>query len=252
MSSTVVQPPAAPEPAALSEGARLIDTFVAPSKTFTDLKRSAMWWAPFLVIAVVGILYAYVVDKKVTFEKVSEYQVQISPKASERLDRLSPDARAHQMHISAVVTRYVSYGFFVLVVLINLLIALVLWVTYKVVANSAVKFKTSLAIVMYAGLPGALKIILAIIMLAVGGNPDSFNIQNPIGTNIGFFLDPANSMFLYSLLSRFDIFAVWTLVLSALGFAYAGNVKKSTSYAIVFGWFFLVTLIGAGLAAATS
>jgi hypothetical protein len=33
-----------PEPAPLSEFERIIDTFIAPSKTFTDLRRSAAWW----------------------------------------------------------------------------------------------------------------------------------------------------------------------------------------------------------------
>ena len=41
-SSTAVAPP-------MSEGARIINTFIAPSKTFTDLRRSAAWWAPFLL-----------------------------------------------------------------------------------------------------------------------------------------------------------------------------------------------------------
>jgi hypothetical protein len=40
------------EPAPLSEGRRLIDTFFAPRKTFTDLRRNASWWAPYLIIAV--------------------------------------------------------------------------------------------------------------------------------------------------------------------------------------------------------
>ncbi len=51
-------PPApAPEPAGLSEGARLIDTFIAPTKTFTDLRRNASWWAPFALMAIVSVLF---------------------------------------------------------------------------------------------------------------------------------------------------------------------------------------------------
>ena len=59
-------------PAPLSEGQRILDTFFAPSQTFTDLRRSASWWAPFLIIAIVGLLFVYVVDQKVGFRKVSE------------------------------------------------------------------------------------------------------------------------------------------------------------------------------------
>jgi hypothetical protein len=34
-------PVSGPEPASLSEGARLVDAFIAPSRTFTDLRRNA-------------------------------------------------------------------------------------------------------------------------------------------------------------------------------------------------------------------
>ena len=34
---------------ALSQGERVIDTFIAPSKTFTDILRSQSWWLPFLI-----------------------------------------------------------------------------------------------------------------------------------------------------------------------------------------------------------
>jgi len=34
----------APETVPLSEGARIVNTFIAPSKTFTDLRRNASWW----------------------------------------------------------------------------------------------------------------------------------------------------------------------------------------------------------------
>ncbi len=54
MADAVAQPDASAAP--LSEIARVIDTFSAPSKTFTDVKRSASWWLPFLIGAVVTIV----------------------------------------------------------------------------------------------------------------------------------------------------------------------------------------------------
>ena len=37
----------------LSEIARVVDTFVAPTATFKDILRSASWWLPFLLMAVI-------------------------------------------------------------------------------------------------------------------------------------------------------------------------------------------------------
>ena len=77
MATTAAVPPQ--EPAPLSEAQRLVNTFVAPSKTFTDLRRSASWWAPFLIITIVSLLFIYVVDQKVGFRKVVENLIQLQP-----------------------------------------------------------------------------------------------------------------------------------------------------------------------------
>ena len=57
---------------ALSQGERVIDTFIAPSKTFTDILRSQSWWLPFLIIIVIGYGFIFAVEKKVGWEQVVE------------------------------------------------------------------------------------------------------------------------------------------------------------------------------------
>jgi len=52
------------ESAPLSEGARIVNTFIAPSKTFTDLRRSAAWWAPFLLMVIVSTFLVYSVGRR--------------------------------------------------------------------------------------------------------------------------------------------------------------------------------------------
>jgi hypothetical protein len=83
-------------------------------------------------------------------------------------------------------------------------------------------------------------------------SPDSFTFQNPVATNPGYFMNPADNVFLYSVASGIDIFMIWTLVLTAIGFTCVSKVKRGTAYAIVFGWWAVFTLLGAGLAAAFS
>src|ERR1700690_1566202 len=92
---------ALPETPALSQVERVVDTFVAPSKTFTDIRRSASWWLPWLLGAIVGIGMVAIVDKKVGMEKVSENRLTLTPKQAAKLDQLPPDQRARQMEIAA-------------------------------------------------------------------------------------------------------------------------------------------------------
>ncbi len=60
MAAAPLPPMSAPTPEpALSEGARIINTFIAPSKTFTDLRRNASWWGPWLLISIFGLIFIY-------------------------------------------------------------------------------------------------------------------------------------------------------------------------------------------------
>src|SRR5271169_2191711 len=129
MSSATATLPSENQP--LSEVERVVDTFVAPSKTFTDIRRSASWWLPWLLGAIVGIGMVAVVDKKVGMEKVSENRLSLTPKQAAKLDQLPPDQRARQMEIAAKFTRYFSYCYSIFYLLLVAVIAAVLMGTFN-------------------------------------------------------------------------------------------------------------------------
>ncbi|HZW81151.1 MAG TPA: hypothetical protein VFF50_11830 [Candidatus Deferrimicrobiaceae bacterium] len=62
------EPVLASEAAPLSEGARIVNTFIAPSKTFGDLRRNASWWGPWLLISIVSLLFVYSMDRQIGFD----------------------------------------------------------------------------------------------------------------------------------------------------------------------------------------
>jgi hypothetical protein len=256
MATAPLPPIPAPVPAAvlapLSEGARIIDTFIAPRKIFTDLRRSAAWWAPFLLMVVVSSAMVYTAGQKIGFRKIMENQMQAQPKTQERLDRLPADQREKQLEQGAKVTQVISYVFPVITLIIWLIIATALFATFKIAAGADVSFKVSLAIVVYAALPLMLKTLLSLISVAAGMSPDSFSFQNPIASNPGYFMSPAGNVFLYSVATGLDIFVIWTLVLTAIGFTCVSKVKSGPAYAIVFGWWAVFTLAGAAIGAAFS
>jgi hypothetical protein len=248
MAAAAVVPPQ--EPAPQSEGQRLINTFFAPSKTFTDLRRNASWWAPFLIMAIVSLLFVYVVDQKVGFRKVVENQIQSQPKQADRIEHMPADQRQKTMQQQVTFTKIFSYAFSVTMLVWFAIVAAVLLATLKFGASADVKYKTLFALVIYASLPGLLKSLLAILSLLAGVSSDAFTFQNPVATNPGYFLDPTASPVLRSLLTSFDIFTIWTLVLAAIGITCISKVKRGTAFAVVFGWFGVLVLIGFGFAAA--
>lgn len=248
--------PPVPEPVAqtapLSEPARLVNTFFAPGKTFTDLRRSASWWAPFLITAIVSLLFVYTVDQKVGFRKVAENQIQSQPKQADRFERMPADQRENAMQTQVKFTKIFSYCFFLFIPIWCAIVAAVLLATLKFGFSAEVKFKTLFALTMYSGLAGLLKSLLAILSLLAGVASDAFSFQNPVATNPGYFLDRAAHPALTSLLTSLDIFTIWTLVLAAIGITCISKVKPGTAFAVVFGWFGVIVLIGVAFAAAFS
>ncbi|HXY16511.1 MAG TPA: YIP1 family protein [Terriglobales bacterium] len=247
MAAAPVLPSPTPEAAPLSEMARIVDVFIAPSKIFTDLRRNASWWAPFLLLCLMSEVFVYTVDQKIGFRKVAENQIQASPKAAERIEQLPAPQREQAMQRQTTFFRNFSYSYPVVILIWNVLVAAILFATFKFAASAEIKFKTALAVVMYASLPLLVKTILATISVAVGASADSFTFQNPVATNPGYFLNPADSHFLYSFATAMDIFMFWTLVVTAIGFSCVSKVKRSTALAIVIGWYLVFALTSAGL-----
>src|SRR5579863_916950 len=245
-------PTPTPEPAPLSQVARIINTFIAPSKTFTDLRRSASWWAPWLLMIVISTIFVYTAGQKIGFRKIMENQMQAQPKAQERLERLPADQRERQMEVGAKFNQGISYAFPLITLIMWLIITTALFMTFKFAAGADVSFKVSFAIVVYSALPLMVKTLLATLSVIAGMSPDSFSFQNPVATNPGYFMNPADNVFLYSLASSLDVFMIWTLALTAIGFTCVSKVKTGTSYAIVFGWWAFFSLAGAAIAGAFS
>jgi len=247
MSTPGIAPAGAPaEATALSQIERVIDTFVAPTKTFTDIRRSAAWWLPWLLSAIAGLAMVSMIDKKVGMEKVAENQVAMSPKASARLEQLPPDQRANQMELSAKITRVVAYIYPLLSLVIVAVMAAVLLGTFKLGLGADVTFWQCYAISMYAFLPGIIKALLVMLTVQISGG-ENFTFQSQLASNLGALFDPNSAHFLWSVASSIDVFNLWILVLTGIGYSCVTRIKRGACMAVVFGWWAVVTLGGAAI-----
>jgi hypothetical protein len=188
-----------------------------------------------------------VADKKIGFEKITENGLAMQPKAAARLDQLSPEQRAKQMDTIVKVSSVTSYLYPVIMIVFLLIVAAVLLATFNYGAGAELSFNQCLGVVMYASLPGIIKAVLAIVAVMVGGG-ESFTFQNPVASNLSALFDPS-SHFLYNIALNIDLFTVWTLLLSGIGFACLTKVKRGASLGIVFGWW-AVWVLGSSAAGA--
>jgi len=244
MSQAAVAVPQRP----LSEVERVVDTFVAPSKTFLDIKRSASWWLPFLLTIIVSIFFCTGVGKQIGWGTIAHQNVEKNHFAADRINSLPKDQQAAIYEKSAQQTKVISYCFPVLGLLFSLLFALVWWASLNFGLGARAKYSQILAVVFYAGLPKLLIYILATVLLFAGVGLDNFDMQNPAGTNIGYYL-PATSPALRVAGSFFDIFGLWALALAILGTAIVTDKKPSQTAIVVVGWWiiglFLLTAVTA-------
>ena len=246
MSSAGTVPPVEQPP--LSEVERVVDTYVAPSKTFTDLRRSASWWVPWILLSIASVALFVVADKKLGMEKVVENQMALSPKQQANLDQLSPDQRAERIQAIAKVNRIIGYVYPVIMLIVIMVMAAVLLGTFKLGFGATnLTFNQAMAISMYASLPGIVKVLVAILALSVGGG-EGFTFQNPVASNLGALVDPSNH-FLYAIATSLDVFTIWTIFLTGLGYACVTKLKRGTAMGVVFTWWAVVVLAGAGFAA---
>ena len=251
MAAAPVLPPSpvpAPEPAPLSQGARVINTFIAPSKTFTDLRRNASWWAPWLLISVVSIAFVWSMAKQVGFEQISKNQIAHSSRA-DQFDKLPPDQQARRLQISSKIIAFFAYGSPFLLLLYCLIGTLALWLTFKLAFGAETTFGQAYSITMYAWLPGIIGAILGTISLFAGVNPEGFDINNPVGTNLAYYLDPETTgKFLRGMASSIDVLSIWTVVLVGIGYACTSKVKRSTAIIVVAVWYVVFKLAASALA----
>jgi hypothetical protein len=231
----------------LTEVERVVDTFVAPSKTFTDIRRNASWWVPWLLMSIFGLAMVFVVDKKLGMDTAYENQLRLSPKQMEKVDQLPPDQKANQMRIGAKITSYFAYGSPALTIIFIGVIAGVLMATFNFGFGAEVKFAQAMAISMYAFLPTILKSLIAIAVITAGG-AEGFTFQNSVASNLGGLVDPTSSHFLYSILTSVDVFTIWTLILTGIGYSCVTRVKRGTCMAVIFGWWAVMAIVGAGFA----
>jgi Yip1 domain len=235
--------------AGLSQVERVVDTFIAPSKTFMDILRNTSWWLPFLLAVLVTVGVTFVIDKQVGFERVVENVIHASPKQEDQLSSLTPEQRATRMKGMAVGYRYTSYASPIFILIFSTVGALVLWGSFNFGLGARTTFGQMFCLWMYCSLPRLLSGLLTIVTIYFGGNAESFDLKNPVGTNIGYYL-PDAAPWLKTALGFFDVIGIWTLVLLIIGTAIIAKVSLGKAAAVIVGWWVLVLIISVATAAA--
>ncbi|GAC1644856.1 MAG: hypothetical protein NVS9B15_02170 [Acidobacteriaceae bacterium] len=235
MSSTASASATADTQRPLTEVERVVDVFVAPSKTFEDIKRNANWVVPLILMILLSVVYAFSIGKKITFETAAENQIKLAPPSQQdQINSLPADQKESRMRISTTVTKYISYGFPVLALIFTAIFAGIYLLVMNFGLGAQIKFGQLFSALMYAGLVRGIMTVLAIIGIWTFIDPADFNIQMPLATSPGALFAPLEHPFLFRVGAIFDVFAVWSTILAGIAMSVLSGKKRSTCIAVAF------------------
>jgi hypothetical protein len=178
--------------------------------------------APLALLILSSLLFAFCLGRRIGWERI----IRQSMETSQRVQSLSAEQRAgveRTMGTQVAVAAVMAYvGAAVGGPLVYLVSAGVLLLLVNTM-GAGLRFRQAWAVVVYAMLPSLLSAGAGLAVMYLK-EPDEFNIRNPSSFNPGAYLEPqAVSKFVHSLATSLDLFAIWIVVLLAVGFSSAAH-----------------------------
>ena len=158
----------------LSPVARLVDVFVAPSKTFNDIRRNAspwLWLLPFLLVCVFTFVFAYTVLHKVGLPTLVDSVIHTNASLADRIANAPPDQAAKiRSSIEMQFRLHLPAPVFILIV--GLMVSGIFLGTANFAFGGRARYSQMLAVWFYGTLPLLFISILTIITLFAGMQSD--------------------------------------------------------------------------------
>ena len=121
--------------------------------------------------------------------------------------------------------------------------ALLYWLGSKAMGGSTT-YLQSLSVWTYSSFAPGIVSTLANFIVLIFKSPDDINIatsaRGVIQANPTLFFDGSSMPVLATLISTIDLFAIWGLILAAIGLAKVGKISKGSAWGVVI----ILTLIG--------
>jgi hypothetical protein len=213
----------------------IMDIYFAPSRVFKALKEKPRWIMPFIIVLVVVALTAALT---VHFSRDAIMARQEEAMIERGLTEEQME-QARQFTTGPIIMVSSAVGALFFTVVLLLLFALIVNLFIPLFSGES-GFKTVFSVICYSALIAVPAAILKLILIAI--------TKSPFVTTSLALLVPnlAKESFTYQLLSGFDFFVIWQMVLVAMGINITNNVPKKNAYILIFIIWFVSIFIGIG------
>jgi adenosyl cobinamide kinase/adenosyl cobinamide phosphate guanylyltransferase len=233
--------PAPSGPARQSAFGRLGGIIVSPVETLRSITQRPDWVIPLVLLIMVGAATSLASSRHIDVESSVRAQM-------ERQGQKMSEAQMEQaVAIATTVHKFSAAVTVVFVPLVILVIAAVLFGAFKAFGGES-GFVQVFSVVVYSWIPGIIKWVIGAVLIVNRGAVTAEETATLVRSNLGFLSSP-DSPVLFSLLTSFDLFTLWSLALLVVGLAFANRFSYARSAAIVVPLWLLFILGRLGLAA---
>ena len=222
---------------------KVINIFFEPKRVFESLKIKPTWLTPFLVVIVLAMgsfyyTYPFIMDQQI--QKIQENE----RIPEEHKQRIVEDLKEQDHPPLWQMAMPPVFGLIVLV-----LVAGILYFVFNVLMGGDSNYRSVLAVYSYSGLVQVASMIVKFPLIMIKGN---VNVQ----TSLALLLPvEAKDTFLYGVLSSFDVFNFWQVILVSVGMGvmYKHSTKKAFTAVFILWiiWIFgkagFTTLLGGAI-----
>lgn len=252
MASPVIPSPESPKP--VSSMGRIFGVIFSPKPTFESIVQRPTWVLPLVLIILVSALVVFVFSQRVGWRGFMERQNQTNSRLQKQMESMTPDQREQMLETQTKYAAIFGYVGVVLGIFVSaIVVAAVLLAAFNLVGGAKVSFKTSLAIVAHSWVPSIIGGILGVLIIFLK-DPSTVDIQHLVAANAGAFLPDDAPKWQETLLTSFDLFIFWSMILMAIGYSAADPKKIPLGKAlgtIVVVWL-LYVIVKVGFTAAFS
>ncbi|MDP9194642.1 MAG: YIP1 family protein [Acidobacteriota bacterium] len=240
-------PPGAPPPPDTKKNVfeRIAGVLFAPAETFQDIARKPDILAPLLIILLVGYVTTFLVMPKMDISSITAQQ-------SEQMRKSNPNMSEEQMaqieRMTAASAKVMGWIGPLLGVVWYAILAGVLLLAFRLFGGEGT-YKQAFSATLYAWIPLVLFGIILTIVVIARGTFDPTTAATLVKSNPAFLVDMKEQPILFSLLSNFDVFTIWTVFLLIVGFAALSKTSRAKAATIVLSLWAALIVVKLGLAA---
>lgn len=209
----------------------LSGVYFSPGDTFKGFTSRVGLLAPAIGLVLLGAVIGYLIFSRVDFTQIITPAIEAAVEKGQIAKEQAPNMIAMQ-------AKFAKYGSLVGGLLGNIIFGLIIAGVFKLVSMVLSKentFRSLLAVTWYSQLAVGIisSILFAVVMFIKGSD---FDIQNPIGSNLGavlgmMFDKDALPKFVWSLAKSVDVFYIWMIALLSIGYAAVSRKMKTSTAA---------------------